>query len=255
MKTKIIYILLILFSKITFAQVLDSSKTMRIGVIGTFDYSYNFQDKVLAPGLGRKFTVGLSFSNKKRQFLCFIAVGAKGFKFNLYSPTFRSSFINDVKANYTPINGTNEDSLIGAQMNTGARENLWGTYSTFLQVGFILNNKFKTAISFYKGREDFLLYGPFAKYEDPEHQDIKYVAMATKFYELKFGFTIPIKKISKKPFVPYINIGYKWVDYGQFQFKSTPLSAYTSGALKDKYKINGKLTLSLSFYIWSNWNY
>ena len=255
MKTKIIYFLSIIISTTAFGQVLDSSKTMRIGFIGTIDYAYNFQDKVLTPGLGRKFTFGLSFTNKKRQFLGFIAGGFKGVKFNLYSPSFRPSFINDVKANYIPINGTSEDSLIGAQMNTDAIDHLWGTYSSLFQVGFILNNKFKPSISLYKGREEFLLYGSYAKYEDPKNQDINYVGMTTKFYELKFGFTIPIKKISKKPFTPNINIGYKWVDYGQFQFNSTSLIAYTTGSLKDKYKGNGKLTISLSLYIWSNWAY
>jgi hypothetical protein len=252
---KTLLLLIVFYSATVFGQKADSSRTMRIGIIGTFDYAYNFQDKVLTSGMGRKFTFGLSFTNKKRQFLGFIAAGFKGFKFNLYSPTFRTSFINDVKYNYTPINGTSEDSLIGDQMNTNAIDHLWGTYASFFHVGFIINNKFKPSISLYKGHEEFLLYGPYAKYEDPEHQDIKYVGMMTRFYELKFGFTIPIKKTKQKSFTPNINIGYKWVDYGQLQFNSTPLSAYTNGSLKDKYKGNGKLTISLSFYNWSNWLY
>jgi hypothetical protein len=255
MTTKFLFLLLLFSTTIVFGQKADSSRTMRLGIIGTFDYAYNFQDKVLTPGLGRKFSIGMTFTNKKRQFVSFVAVGAKGFKFNLYSPSFRTSFINDVKSNYTPINGTSEDSLIGAQMNTDAIDHLWGTYSSFFQIGFILNNKFKPTISIYKGEERFLLYGPYAKYEDPEHGDIKYVGMSTRFYELKCGFTIPIKKITEKPFTPNINIGYKWVDYGQFEFGSTPLSAYTNGSLKDKYRHSGKLTISLSFYIWSNWAY
>lgn len=253
--TKRLFIILIAFySTVLFGQTSDSSKTWRLGVIGTFDYAYNFHDKVLNAGISRRFTVGLSVTNKKRQFVGFVAVGAKGFKINLYSSTFRSSFINDVQENYVPINGTSEDSLVGATMNSSPGKKLWGTYSHFIHVGFILNTKMKPTINFYMGKEEFLLHGGFAKYEDPEHGDINYVGMLTKFYEFKIGCTIPFKKISTKPFSPCINIGYKWVDYGQLAFNSTPISAYTNGNLKDKYGRGGKITISVSFYIWSNWH-
>ncbi len=233
-------------------QIRDN--TSRIGIIGTFDYAYNFQDKVLSPGLGRKWTIGISFANKNRQFIGFIAAGIKGAKINLYSPSFRQSFLQDVKQNYTPINGLSEDSLIGANMGASNNQVLWGTYSQFLQAGLILNNKFKPSISFYYGNEEFLLHNStFAQYEDPQHHDINYVGMQTNFYELKIGCTLPFKSYSDQPFCLNLNIGYKWVDYGTLSFNKTPLSAYTTGGLDKKYSAGGKLTISLSFVIWSNW--
>ena len=254
--TKRLFIILITFySTILFGQTSDSSKTWRLGAIGTFDYAYNFHDKVLNSGLSRRFTFGLSVTNKKRQFIGFVAIGVKGFKINLFSPTFRTSFINDVQGNYVPINGTSEDSLVGDKMNSNPGHSLWGTYSQFIHVGFILNKKFKPSFSFYIGREEFLLHDKsFTRYEDPEHGDINYVGMPTKFYEFKIGCTIPLKILSTKPFSPNINIGYKLVDYGQLAFNSTPISAYTTGNLKDKYGRGGKITISISFYIWSNWH-
>ncbi len=237
-----------------FGQNSDDSKTWRVGAIGTFDYAFNFPDKVLNAGLSRRFTVGVSFTNKKRQFIGFVAVGAKGFKVNLFSPTFRTSFIKDVQNNYVPVNATNEDSLVGAKMNNSPGTSLSGTYSQFIHVGFLLNTKFKPTVSFYMGQEEFLLHGGFSRYEDPDHGDIDYVGMSTKFYELKIGCTIPIKSISENPFSPNINIGYKLVDYGLLAFNSTPISAYTNGNLKDKYGRGGKFTVSVSFYIWSNWH-
>ncbi|MCW3083572.1 MAG: hypothetical protein JWP12_938 [Bacteroidetes bacterium] len=234
----------------------DSLHTRRIGAIGSLDVAYNFQDKVLGPGMGRKWTAGVSYCNKKREFIVFVAAGIKGFKINALSSTFRGSFINDVQKHYVPINHTSEDSLVGAKMNGSPGNSMWGTYSQYVQAGFILvKYKWKPTISFYLGREDFLLYGGFAQYEDPENHDIDYVSMTTTFYELKLGCTIPFKKMWNLPCNPIINIGYKWVDYGKIQFASAPLSAYTTGDLADKYRNQGKLTVSLSFYVWSNWDW
>jgi len=254
-KKLFIYIFAI-WSTTVLAQTTDTTKTSRLGIIGSFDLAYNFQDKILNSGVGRKWTVGASFTNKKREFIGFVALGLKGFKINLYSPTFRESFINDVKQNYVPINGTSEDSLIGAKMNSNPKGSLWGTYAQYFEVGFILNKKLKPSFSFYAGNEHFLLHDPsFTKYEDPEHGDIHYVSMTTFFYEFKVGCAIPFKKFSDKPFCLNVNLGYKWVDYGALKFKDTPLNSYTNGSLKDKYNSCGKLTASISFIIWSNWGH
>lgn len=251
------FICLIAFCSTTIvAQTKDSLKTRRIGIIGTADLAYNFQDKVLTPGLGRKLSAGVSFTNKKRQFIVFVAGDFKGAKGNLHASAFRESFINDVRQHYLPISGTSEDSLIGAKVNSNTKESLSGTYAQYLQVGFILNKKLKPSFSFYAGHEDFLLSDPgFTKYEDPKYQDIHYVSMTTTFYELKVGCAIPLKLFSGEPFCLNVNIGYKWVDYGELKFNGTPLNAYTSGSLKDKYSSCGKMTLSVSFLIWSNWHF
>ncbi len=250
----IFFILLTFFPLLVSAQKPDSLHIRRIGIIGSLDVAYNFQDKVLGPGLGRKWTIGIAYCNKKREFIAFAAVGVKGFKINALSPSFRSSFTTDVQKHYVPVNHRSEDSLVGAKMNS-ADNSLWGTYSQYVQAGIVLiKYKCKPTISFYMGWEDFLLHG-FAQYEDPKYQDIDYVEMTTTFYELKLGCTIPFKKLSNLPYNPIINIGYKWVDYGTMEFGNTPMSKYTTGSLADKYRNQGKLTVSLSFYIWSNWDW
>ncbi len=173
-----------------------------------------------------------------------MAVGIKGFKINLYSPTFRESFLNDIKENYVPINGRSQDSLIGAKMNGNPGHSLRGTYSGFLQAGFMLKKKRHPSFSFYMGIEEFLLHDDsFRYYEDPKYGDIDYVGMATIFYELKGGCQI----IPDGPF--YFNIGYKWVNYDGLQFKNTPLSAYTNGYIENKYNKSGKITLSISIML------
>lgn len=253
MKIKLFIILIVVVPNFLFGQS-DSARTNRIGLIGAFDCAYNFQDKILGPGIGRRWTIGISLTNKNRQFIGFVALGLKGAKINLYSPTFRKSFLTDVKQNYVPINGISEDSLIGAKMNGSPGHGLWGTYSQFFQVGFILNKKTISSYSFCMGFEEFLLHDDgFKYYEDPKYGDIDYVGMQTIFYEFKIGYAIPFKKFETNPFCLNLNLGYKWVDYGGVRFNKTPLSAYTTGSLENKYNASGKITLSLSFTLWSNW--
>lgn len=245
---------LFFLSLFTYAGTSDSTITHRFGVIGAFDYAYNFGDKVLTPGLGRKGSVGISFCNRKRQFITYVMFGIKGVKFNAYSPKFQQGFLDDVKASYVPTADTNEARLIGIQMGVRNGEGLWGTYGYFFHAGFIWNNSWKPSIDLYYGDESFLLYGDgFARYEDPKHGDINYVSMTTHFYELKLGATLPIHYLDKKPFTLHLHVGYKWVDYGHFQFNETRMSDYTSSDVAGKYRYDGKLTVSLSFMGWSNW--
>lgn len=253
MKAKLFLILIAVIPSLFFGQT-DTSKTKQFGFIGTIDLAYNFQDNVLNPGIGRKWAVGASFTNEKRQFVAFVAVGFKGFKFNAYSPTFRESFSNDIMQHYVPIDGMSEDSLIAAKMNGKPGKSLWGTYAYYFQVGFILNKKIKPSFSLHIGTEHFLLFdNSFTPYEDPQHGDIDYVGMRTLFYEFKIGGTIPFKNFSKKPRCLNLNIGYKWIDYGALKFSNTPLNAYTWGYLEDKYNTAGKITVSLLFIGWTNW--
>ncbi len=240
---------IIICSTTIFAQKVDSSKAHIIGVIGHFDLAYNFPDKILTPGLQRKWTIGISFTNRKKEFIAYAAVGIKGAKIDLYSQSFRESFISDIQKNYVPINDTNESRAIGVKMNDGGK-NLWGTYSQHAEIGFILNRKFRPSCSFYVGTQEFLLHDDsFKKYEDPEHGDINYVGMRATFYEFKIGCGLPFKA----PFSVNLNIGYKWVNYGDIKFNNTPLSAYTMGTLKNRYSSSNGLTLSISFMAWSNW--
>ena len=175
-------------------QSQDSSRTWRVGIIGSVDIAYNFHNKLLNPGLQRKWTVGLSVTNKKRDFLAFMGVGIKGFKLDVYGQTFRSDFIRDVQHHYVAIADTNESQAIGNKMYSGD-DNLWGTYSQHAEIGFMwLKLKWRPSVTFYMGRQEFLLHdAAFVKYEDPKYQDINYVGMTTMYYELKAGFGWPLK--------------------------------------------------------------
>jgi hypothetical protein len=154
-----------------------------------------------------------------------------------------------------PIAGTSEDSLIGAKMNSGPNPGFWGTYAQYLYTGFIFRRSpVHPTFSFYCGYEHYLLYGDgFSQYEDPKYNDIRYMEMPTVFYELKAGCALPFRKLTNRNCSIQLNLGYKWVDYGDLAFKDTPLSAYTTGSLKDKYGTAGKFTASISIFLWSNW--
>lgn len=252
--TTLLFTIINSFGQISPSEKKDSPKY--IGIYSTGDLAYNFQDKVINPGLGRKISVGLSLTNKKRQFIGLVGVGFKFIKANLYSPKLKESFLKDVKDSYVPISDTNESQYIGILMGPKNGEAFYGTTAYYFHIGFIWNIKFKPALNFYYGDEDFFLNDlGLARYEDPEHGDIHYVGMPSRFYEIKLGCTLPLKCLTKKPFCVNLNVGYKRVDYGQFKYGDTPLSAYTTGELADKYHLNHKLTISLSYAIWSNWKF
>jgi hypothetical protein len=232
------------------AQKVDSNRVTQFGFIFTYDLSFNFPDKVLSPGLERKMSLGVRYSNKKRSFMTFAAFGIKGAKINLYSPKFQHSFIEDLQNNYTPIQTSGQDSLVGALMNNGGNR-LWGTYSQYLHFGIGLLNRFRPTLSFHFGYEHFLLHDQqLRKYVDPEYGDIDYVGMRTSFYELKLGFVLPFKNWNKSIFAPNISFGYQWTDYNGFKFDTTQMEDYTSADFVQKYNRTGKFTVSLTFYLW-----
>jgi hypothetical protein len=257
MAKKLITCLLVCSQLMLQGQIKMDSATSKVSLMISWDLAFNFHDKVLNAGVGRKLTVGASFTNENRAFIGFAGIGIKWYKANVFSPAFRQSFIKDVQANYVPIQGGGEDSLIGAKMNGSPKGDLWGTYAGFFQLGFLLNkSKFKPTVVLYMGMEDFLLHDrKFTTYINPEDEskNIDYVGMWTTFYEFKIGGTVPIKKIADYDFCPLITVGYKWVDYDDFIFNSTPLSAYTNNSLNKKYGVNGKFTISFFFLLWSNW--
>jgi hypothetical protein len=256
MQKKLILLLIVVCCRINLYSQDSTNATRTLGLIVTVDGIFNFPDKVLNAGTGRRFTVGASFTNHDRAYIAFIGVGVKWKKNNVFSPTFRKSFIKDVQANYVPIKGAGEDSLIGAKMYSSPKGDLWGTYGGFFQAGFLWNkNKFKPTAILCVGLEDFLLHDKnFINPKYPEDKEQDHLGLWTTFYEFKIGGAIPIKTIIDQRFYPFINIGYKWVDYDGLFINSTPLSAYTTGSLANKYNASGKITLSVSFLLWSNWD-
>jgi hypothetical protein len=230
------------------------AKTHRFGVLFTKADDFTLQDKVLDARLARLWSFGLSYTNKKKEFIAFFGIGIKGAKLNFYPAGFRSSFIQDVKQHYKQKAGTGEDSLIGFVMTTDNSVQYLQTYSSYFHAGFVLNTRYRPALNLYYGSEEFILHNNgFSQYEDPKNHDINYVGMSTVFYEVKLGCAISIKKFAESAFALYLNAGYKWVDYGALQFSNTPLNSYTDGGLPNKYRWENKLSLSLSFVIWTNW--
>ncbi|MFL5762983.1 MAG: hypothetical protein ACJ77K_03515 [Bacteroidia bacterium] len=232
----------------------DFSFGGRLGVIGCYDYSFYGSDKLLKQGIIRKGSAGISISNRDHDFILFGGVGIKGFKVDVYSPEFQDDFLDDVSAHYTAIPGNTEDSLIGAIMNTRSLKRFGDCYAHYFHAGFFVNSRYRPGISFYYGKEEHLLHADgFIKFEDPQNGDINYVGLLCRFYEIKAGFSFPYAKMDEKPLALNLNIGYKWMDYGNITFGQTDLSEYTTGHLANKYNRTGKFTVSLVFMIWSNW--
>jgi hypothetical protein len=257
LKNYITTFLLILFANILFAQA-EKQVTHRIGALWVYDIAYNKPDKLITAGIGRKGTVGVTYTNKKRDFIAFFSGGFKGAKLNLYSPNLQEDFLQDVANNYSPIIGNKTDSFIGASVinlkNKVTDYSFEGTYAQFLQVGFLLNKyKLKPSISFYTGREQYLLFSKLLRGTNPKDYDYRYGTMQSTFKEIKLGVNVPLKYFVDKPFCINLNAGYKWGSYGAIQFEKAPLSAYTKNNLASKYNSFGKLTASISFIIWSNW--
>lgn len=252
----ILLILILIVDYPSLAQKKDSLFTRRFGFIYGVDLVYNNPDKLLNAGLSRRIQFGACYTNKQRSFMMFGNIGFKGVKLNAYSSTLQNSFIEDVQRNYQPIQGGGLDSLIAAKVNANPGKSMHGSYAQYYHIGLMLNKKMKPTIGFYSGNEQFLLFhSPFTKYVDPEYQDIHYVIMPSKYYEIKLGCGLPMKGFWELPMLINFNIGYKWVDYGAITFHKTPLSKYTTNNLADKYNHNGKLTYSITFLSWTNWDF
>jgi hypothetical protein len=246
-------ILLMLFPLLLAAQKDSSTKVKRVGVFAMYDYAFNFPDKLISAGIGRKLSAGISFTNRAEDFLVFAGGGLKGFKFNFYSPAFQKEFLNDVSANYIPVGGNSLDNAIAVKMSSpGNFKGMWGTYSNYLQAGIMIERWFRPYISFYWGSDGYLLHdSSFPQYVDPEYHDIDYVSMNTRFYELKLGGSLP--QMKKLPFLLNFTAGYKWNDYGNINFDGVDLSVYTKNDIAKKYNKTGQVSLSLTAMIWSNY--
>ena len=257
MKKINLLIIFILTNNFLFAQT-EKKTTHRFGAIYFYDVAYNLPDKLITAGIGRKGTVGVTYTNKNRDFIAFFSGGFKGAKINFYSPKLQENFLNDVANNYFPITGNKTDSLIGASVinlkNKVTDYSFEGTYAQFLQIGFLLNKyKLKPSFSFYTGREQYLLFSKLLRGTSLKDPDFRYGTMQSYFKEIKLGVNVPLKYFAKKPFCINVHAGYKWGSYGDIQFERAKLSAYTNNNLTAKYNSYGKFTASISLLFWSNW--
>lgn len=253
LSVKNLVLLFLLIHMNTFGQ--DSLRTTRhFGFTFSADQAFNFGDKVTKFGLAGKSTIGVSFTNKKRQFVLFAGGGIKGAKVNLYSARFQNSFIDGIQQNYTPIEGYSLDSLIAVKMNNSPGRDFRGNYAQYLKFGVMLNYKIRPTIQFYYGWEQLLMHDySFIQFTDPVYSDIDYVYLSTRFFEIKTGIALPIKNTKDKNFCFLVNAGYKGVYYKDFEFSGTTLTSYTNPSFASQYSYTGKLTLSIGFLFWSNW--
>src|ERR1700756_3970215 len=109
----------------------DSIKVKHFGLMGTFDYAYNFQDKVLNSYTGLKCSVGISYTDKKKKYIVFMGTGLKPIKTSFYPITFRQGFAQHVQQNYVPGKHYTEDSLIGSLVSSKSTQYM-GNVSYYL---------------------------------------------------------------------------------------------------------------------------
>ena len=234
----------------------NPSETTKIfGFTISADQALNLPDKALKFGLAGKLSLGVSFTNKRRQFVLFAGGGIKGAKFTIHSARFNKSFLGGIQENYTEINGYSLDSLIADKMINSPGRDFRGTYSQHLKLGIMLNLKFRPILQIYYGNEQLLLRDDtFLPFTDSEYGDVNYVALRTRFYEIKAGISLPIRNSNDNNFSFVVNLGYKGVNYGDFKFADTSLSQYTNQSFADQFRKSGKLTLSVGFIFWTNWS-
>lgn len=241
--------LLCLFLLFSFA--LTAQK--RVGLTATFDYAYNAGDKLMKPSIGRKFTIGINVADKNKNVVGFVAAGFKGFKVNLYSPRFNTSFLDEVNTSYFPVTGEKDDSLVGASMyhlcNKEQGFYMDGTYSLHVQAGLLWSNNFlRPLIMFYTGTEQFIFRSPLF-FDSGNNQE--WISMDASFYEIKLGIGLPL--LRETPFAINLNGGFRHIDYHNISFENVPLAEYTHGAIAERYSASNKWTLSISLIWWSNW--
>lgn len=243
---------LLIASAHLFAQSDSVSATDRFGVMANIDLGINFSDQVFKENSERRISVGAAYTNKQRKFISFLGFGVRLFKYTYNSPDLKSSFIQDLNANYTPVEQGGFDSLVGAAMSKGG--SFWGTSGGWIYASFTWNNKFRPTLEFYFGGKGINSHGNgFTQYTDPEYKDIDYASLKLKYYELKFGCSPPFINKHDWPFTANLNLGYRLSDYGGFLINNVPMSSYTNPNFVNKYRFSSSFTLSLSIRFWSNW--
>jgi hypothetical protein len=248
-----------------FTDTARTTKTKKLstGLLFTSDLAYNEKGKLFNSYVSRKLGVGIYLSNANKDFLFYLGFGFKGFKISLFNPDFNTDFTNDVSQAYHPIIGNQKDSGVAVSVYTMAQKtdvsnyNMWGFYSQYLDVGFILTRfHLKPTLTYYRGFEDYVLWTPFAqsltKHNDSYHD---WISMSGRFNELKAGIDLVGLFNKENPFSGSleINIGYKWMNYGGLYFFNVPIADYTNQDLADKYNLEQKITFGISFKKWMTW--
>lgn len=238
---------------------LKAQRDRAVGFLYGFDLCYDFDDKLLQAGVTRKATAAVSFANDDATFVTFLGAGFKGWKVSLVTPQLQESFLTDVKTNYHPVAGFNNDSLVGASMynlaNGVEHYYTYGHYSQYLETGFIFPaNLVKPSFTFHIGIAQHLLYTPLLFSLHKDNPDYEYATMQSSFWEVKGGISLlPFPALREKNFTVNLVAGYKHVNYGDISYDGVPVSRYTSGNLDGKYGRSGKFTAGITFLMWNNW--
>jgi hypothetical protein len=234
-----------------FSQEHRKDYLTRIGVMGNYDLSLNFPDKLTASELARKLSIGIYVTDKKKKFILFGGVSFKLMRFTLLSTKFKKEFLKEYRDNYVPIpefglDSVKADGLYKHSNGEDKNYNFNGSTSRGFHIGFIWNTKFRPMIQYYRISETLEFYNSQIGQFNPPNFDYYYTGVYFNSNEIKLGMSfIPGDKI----FTPYsfnVIVGYKWINYNGIGFGSSNFSEYTGGHDFSHYDKTGKITLSVS---------
>lgn len=256
MNTTIFFAILVFshFMGLCRAQLFSTTGVDRLGVYANIDQAYHFSDGVFIGGTDRKISIGVTYAQKDGKHVVFLGGGFRLFKVTFTQPELTTAFKDRLNEHYVPVEQAGLDSLVGAAMSQGGHFS--GSTGGWLHIGFGWMNPYRPTLNFYYGVRGVPSYGPgYVQYVDPEHQDIEYLTLSTRFYELKAGFSPPFLNKRGWPFSVCINAGFRLTDYRNFSIGDTPITRYTTSDFSKGDRYRACVTLSVSLSFWSNWTW
>ena len=175
MKKHIIFIFLFSFYSTDnfFAQKnnYNNDSVHRVGFTFSADLEQNQKDNLFKAYLERKLAIGISFTNKKSDFLVYLGFGFKGFKASIKSPKFTDQFLNEIEQTYHPVVGNLHDSLSALSVYNLTQNKkefyMFGFYAQYSDVGFVLTKyRCRPSVTIYSGWENYVLFTPTAHFQD-----------------------------------------------------------------------------------------
>jgi len=256
----LLFVFAICFCTRQFKYPPNKLNTHYVGFLFSADLAQNQKDNLFNAYPERKLSIGITFTNKKNDFIFYLGGGFKGWKVSAHSPQFSSAFTNEIIQSYHPVTGNLHDSLAAVSVYNMAQKKkdfyMFGFYAQYIDAGFILTQyRLRPSISFYSGWEDFVLFTPDAHFLDLNNESYsEWISMQANFKEIKLGLDLlGIFNHHNLPFTLDANVGYKWINYKNIAFENTSLSVYTNDQITEKYNTAKKLTFGINFRYWTNW--
>jgi hypothetical protein len=233
----------------------------RVGLMGNYDLSLNFPDKLTSSELARKLSVGIYVTDKQKKIILFGGVSFKLMRFTLLPTKFKNEFLKEYSDNYVPLPDFGIDSVKadGLFQHANGEDNNFNFNGSTLQgfhIGFILNNEYRPMIQYYRTSESLEFYNSKLGQFHPPNFDYYYTGIGFTAHEIKVGMSF----LGDYLFLPYsinMNIGYKWINYNGIGFENSSFSEYTEGHDFSHFDKTGKITLSVSILLLSykkGWN-